>query len=71
MKALEEISAEVYAELYVNGRKVDAQEIVVGLSRLIQAATPFLPALHIDDTPEQKRLRHALSIVNGINGVEA
>jgi len=61
MKTIDEMSAEVYAELYVNGRKIDADDLVKCVQRLILAAERMLPNHHhIEDTNEQAELRRAL-----------
>lgn len=60
MPTLEDISASVEVQAWINGHHVDLEDVAVATQRLIYAAEPFLPRHWLEDTEDQRTLRSAV-----------
>lgn len=70
MTPVYEVSASVEVQAFVNGKRVDLEDLAVNCQRLLNAAVPMLPVMWLDDTAEQKALRQAVSFIRDMGVFE-
>lgn len=71
MAVLDDISATVEVGVWVNGRKVEIEDLAVNTQRLMNACQAVLPPHYLDDTREQKEIRRSLSFLHDMKCFDA